>query len=66
MPGGEHESIAVGPVRRRRIVSKGAAPEDEDPTGWKAIDRVIGCITEEIEGDDVALHPDSYVYRRDS
>jgi hypothetical protein len=38
---------------------------DDDPTGWKTAQELIGCIPEELEGDDVAANPDRYIYRRD-
>jgi hypothetical protein len=40
-------------------------PDGDDPTGWKTAHELIGCITEELVSEDVALHPDRYVYRRD-
>lgn len=39
--------------------------DDDDPTGWKTAQELIGCITEELVGEDVASHHDRYIYRRD-
>jgi len=40
-------------------------PDDDDPTGWKTARELIGCITEELVGENVAGHHDQYIYRRD-
>ena len=48
------------------IVVQTPVPVDEDdPTGWKTARELIGCITEELEGDDIAVNHDRYLYRRD-
>ncbi len=41
-------------------------PDDEDPTGWKTAQELIGCITEELVGDNIAEDHDRYIYRRDT
>jgi predicted DNA-binding antitoxin AbrB/MazE fold protein len=52
-----HVTIEVKPT---------AAPAaDDDPTGWKAAERLIGCITEPLIADDVVENHDHYIYRRD-
>jgi predicted DNA-binding antitoxin AbrB/MazE fold protein len=61
----------VTPVRLKEetevevIVPSEAAADDDDPTGWKTARELIGCITEELVGDDVAVNHDRYIYRRD-
>jgi predicted DNA-binding antitoxin AbrB/MazE fold protein len=40
-------------------------PDDDDPTGWKTARELIGCITEELVGENVAGQHDRYIYRRD-
>ena len=44
---------------------EGSAGDDDDPTGWNAAERLIGCITEPLIADDVAENHDRYIYRRD-
>ncbi|MEW6367074.1 MAG: antitoxin family protein [Acidobacteriota bacterium] len=39
--------------------------DDDDPTGWRAAEEMVGCITEELVGEDVAVNHDRYIYRRD-
>lgn len=47
-------------------VQEEAAPaKDDDPTGWKAAEKLIGCITEDLVADDVAENHDRYIYRHD-
>jgi len=41
-------------------------PDDEDATGWKTAQDLIGCITGELVGDDIAEDHDRYIYRRDT
>ncbi len=41
------------------------AKDDDDPTGWKAAERLMGCIAEPLIADDVADNHDRYIYRRD-
>lgn len=48
-----------------RIETESAAPEDDDPTGWKTARELIGSITEDLTADDVAVNPDRHIYRRD-
>ncbi len=42
-----------------------AAADDDDPTGWKAARRLVGCITEELTVNDASVNHDRYIYRRD-
>ena len=39
--------------------------KDDDPTGWKAAEKLMGCITEPLIADDVVDNHDHYIYRRD-
>ena len=36
------------------------APADDDPTGWKAIDSLIGCIHSGVS--DISENHDAYLY----
>ena len=38
------------------------APADDDPTGWKAIDRLIGIADDEGGPTDVSENHDEYLY----
>jgi predicted DNA-binding antitoxin AbrB/MazE fold protein len=38
---------------------------DEDPTGWKTAERLMGCITEPLIAGDIVDNHDRYIYRRD-
>jgi predicted DNA-binding antitoxin AbrB/MazE fold protein len=44
-----------------------AAPEtkadDADPTGWKAIDRLIGCIEDTPPGEAIGRDHDKHLYK---
>lgn len=42
-----------------------AAPDNDDPTGWKTAEKLMGCITEELVADDVMENHDRYIYRSD-
>ena len=61
----------VTPIRLKEatevevLVPTEAAEDDSDPTGWKTARELIGCITEELAGEDVAENHDKYLYRRD-
>lgn len=46
------------------IKSKTSSAIDDDPTGWKTAEELIGVIKEELEPDAVVNH-DRYIYRRD-
>jgi hypothetical protein len=39
-------------------------PDDDDRTGRKKARQLIGCITEEFVGEDMAGHHDRYIHRR--
>ena len=39
------------------------APADEDPTGWKAIDRLIGCIEDTPPGEAIGRDHDKHLYK---
>jgi predicted DNA-binding antitoxin AbrB/MazE fold protein len=52
-----HVTIEVKPATTSAV--------DDDPTGWKAADRLMGCITEPLIADDVVENHDRYIYRRD-
>jgi predicted DNA-binding antitoxin AbrB/MazE fold protein len=39
--------------------------EDGDPTGWKAAERLMGCITEPLIASDIVDNHDRYIYRHD-
>jgi predicted DNA-binding antitoxin AbrB/MazE fold protein len=47
------------------VKSETAASAENDPTGWKAAEQLMGCITEELVADDVVANHDRYIYRRD-
>jgi predicted DNA-binding antitoxin AbrB/MazE fold protein len=48
-------------------VRPAAAPTtDDDPTGWKTAEKLMGCITEPLIADDVVENHDRYIYRRDA
>lgn len=51
----EHAKVRV-------MIEEETAAADDDPTGWKAARELIGCITEELIGDDVSLNHDHYLY----
>lgn len=42
-----------------------ASVASDDPTGWKAAEKLMGCITEPLIADDVVENHDRYIYRRD-
>jgi predicted DNA-binding antitoxin AbrB/MazE fold protein len=39
------------------------APAADDPTGWKAIDRLIGCIEDTTPGEAIGRDHDKHVYK---
>lgn len=47
------------------VQEEGAPARDDDPTGWKTAEKLIGCITEDLVADDVAENHDRYIYRPD-
>jgi predicted DNA-binding antitoxin AbrB/MazE fold protein len=47
-------------------VMPAAAADSDDPTGWKAAEKLMGCITEPLIADDVVENHDRYIYRRDA
>lgn len=52
-------------ARVRVTIEAESASEDQDPTGWKAADRLIGSITEPLVADDVVENHDRHIYRHD-
>lgn len=40
------------------------AADDDDPTGWKTIDRLIGCIEDTPPGEAIGRDHDKYLYRK--
>ena len=47
------------------LIPAESQPDDDDPTGWKTARELIGCIGEELVGENIAENHDRYVYRRD-
>lgn len=45
-------------------VAPAPAADDDDPTGWKTIDRLIGCIEHALPGEAIGRDHDTYVYRK--
>lgn len=45
------------------VMTAPAPAADDDPTGWKAIDRLIGCIEDTPPGEAVGRDHDKYLYR---
>ena len=39
------------------------AKDDDDPTGWKAIDRLIGCIEDTPPGEAIGRDHDKHLYK---
>lgn len=42
-----------------------AVSDEDDPTGWKTVRALVGCITEELVARDVSVNHDLYLYWRD-
>ncbi len=38
-------------------------PTDDDPTGWKTIDRLIGCIEDTAPGEAIGRDHDKHLYK---
>ncbi len=55
LPLKEHEEVEIE-VRR----TPAAAADDDDPTGWKAIDRLMGSVKSGLK--DVSEKHDAYLY----
>jgi hypothetical protein len=51
----------VGPA-----AGKTSSPAPFAATAWKTAQELIGCITEELVGEDIGGHHDRYIYRRDT
>lgn len=43
-------------------VAPAPAADDDDPTGWKTIDRLIGCIEDTPPGEAIGRDHDKYLY----
>ena len=52
-------------ARVRLVIESGepALADDDDPTGWKAIDRLIGCIEDTPPGEAIGRDHDKYLYK---
>lgn len=48
-----------------QVKGKTASSTEDDPTGWNAAEKLMGCITEELVADDIVANHDRYIYRRD-
>ena len=43
-------------------IAPAPAADDDDPTGWKTIDRLIGCIEDTPPGEAIGRDHDKYLY----
>ena len=59
------EPVSLPEKAKVRLVIESAEPttaDTDDPTGWKAIDRLIGCIEDTPPGEAIGRDHDKYLY----
>ncbi len=60
------EPVHLEDKAKVRLVIETAQPSataEDDPTGWKTIDRLIGCITDTPPGESIGRDHDKYLYK---